>query len=500
MLFPRAAIRDLIRSVRSAELGYWLLRHRSDQASLSKMNQKSKNLLPIAIAAYASLIEPACADGLGGLQGAGTLYLIAAAVVSGGILMVAAYLIHGYRLRESKRAKKSKVLLAVSILYLLAAAPVFAWLLTSPQLHVVLYLIVTLYLAVLAATLLQFHRNRRHVFGFVGLIFLYVLLATPEIVSYTDYELIDNVPLEHTLQLADQKDDRFVHLADGRVFRIRDRIGLSSPKDPFATDAKLMLEKSQLSEDSGVFILYGIRVSPQYHGYRVTIIEPLIKVPMSKTTIEMHESYIIGMADLLDSDWKADDRTLARAIFRHCCDAEWVDELVRRDADPKNVTSGSRNVMHVISDMDIESTEIEKMATVFIKAGVNLNAKEQWGNTPLNIAIDNFGGKQIRNPRLADLHQSYLTLLLVSGADPNITADHGIPPLQHTIERQFYKLSRLLLEYGADPNMKDSKGTSAFDIASARYSRLEANTNDALDDEGRELKQLVLEMRKIMGL
>ena len=59
-----------------------------------------------------------------------------------------------------------------------------------------------------------------------------------------------------------------------------------------------------------------------------------------------------------------------------------------------------------------------------------------------------------------DADVSGLRLLLVAGADPNISDNFGNTPLHKAADKHNADLTRLLLAFGADPNISDNFGNT----------------------------------------
>ena len=85
---------------------------------------------------------------------------------------------------------------------------------------------------------------------------------------------------------------------------------------------------------------------------------------------------------------KHDNHALTRVIMQNCCDSAWVDGLIRRGADPNKIVIGSRNVLHYLASEVAYYDGVDSVTVVIIKSGVDLNAKDEWGKSPLHVAIN----------------------------------------------------------------------------------------------------------------
>jgi len=80
-----------------------------------------------------------------------------------------------------------------------------------------------------------------------------------------------------------------------------------------------------------------------------------------------------------------------------------------------------------------------------LAAGADVNAKDDWGKTPLYVAA--LGG-----------HKEIAELLIAKGADVNAKVDGGVTTLQLAASRGHKELAELLIAEGADINAKDEDG------------------------------------------
>jgi hypothetical protein len=393
-----------------------------------------------------------------GLSGLGGLYYLAVMIAAGFFLVLPCVVIAN-RLKNKNRAKTrvDLIFIIMAIVYLLALSPFFIWILFNPRLALIPYLI--LYIILLTGILWYFFERRQLMLYLAVSIFLLAILRTPEIISYDDYQVIDNNPLESTIKLARQKDNQYIHLEDGRIFRFRERYNSSGQEGKFEKDAPLMVVETGVSDGKHIFMLFGIKSSQEYYQYENFREKPLFTIPLVAVSMEKNAIDHLGTIELLDSDWKADDTALKRAITQFCCDSAWVQELIDRGANPKQVSDGINdyNLLHWISGDSPYSVEKENIARILVESGTELNAMGDRGETPLSLAVN-----EIIRERLSDSEISYVRLLLELGANPNI--GNGYPLLHNALVHREFELTMLLLKYGADPKIKDSRGYDFYAV------------------------------------
>ncbi|XP_014227268.1 uncharacterized protein LOC106652688 [Trichogramma pretiosum] len=144
-----------------------------------------------------------------------------------------------------------------------------------------------------------------------------------------------------------------------------------------------------------------------------------------------------------------------------------------------------------------DSIEIIKL---LLKYGMDVNLKDNWGRTPLHIAV--------KRARLEEIE-----FLLLHGADPNIVDDYGNTPLNevcvnHHITNEYLQVIQYLLRYKVDMNIQNNKGNTP--IISLFYKRseyqlcyevlkllLENNANIShLNNEGKTVLHVIIQSTK----
>jgi len=99
----------------------------------------------------------------------------------------------------------------------------------------------------------------------------------------------------------------------------------------------------------------------------------------------------------------------------------------------------------------------KELTEFLIAKGADVNAKDKGGNTPLNRATWR-GNKDI------------IRILVTKGADVNFASEGRYPPLHYAVWNKDVELAKLLVNHGAKFDMKDQGGWTAF-----RYAATDGN-------------------------
>ena len=114
---------------------------------------------------------------------------------------------------------------------------------------------------------------------------------------------------------------------------------------------------------------------------------------------------------------------------------------------------------NVIADASIHVAALQgnvEAIREYIKAGSDLNEKDEYGSTPLIIAIT-FGKTEVARA------------LIEAGADMNIRDNNGSTPLHLAAFFCRPEIVRALLDNGANRQLRNNSGSTAFDIAQSAF-------------------------------
>ena len=158
--------------------------------------------------------------------------------------------------------------------------------------------------------------------------------------------------------------------------------------------------------------------------------------------------FIVGslIAQTPSPRFKAVDKRIFKAALRS--DVKQIEKLIREGVDVNQKNEYGETPLH-LSLFDLEYKPEAVIA--LLKAGADINARNNSGTTPLLYALYN---KNAAN--------QYARLLIENGADVNLARDNGETPLHVTVGWTTSGISMLLLTKGADPNAVGLYGETAF--------------------------------------
>ena len=125
-----------------------------------------------------------------------------------------------------------------------------------------------------------------------------------------------------------------------------------------------------------------------------------------------------------------------------------VDLLLEAGANYNHINSDQMNALHCA----LQRKDNEQIIEDLIAVGVNMNAQDIWGSTPLAHAVSIYRATSTE-------------VLLKHGAEKNIQDYEGDTALHNSFHVGAVNLSRLLLERGANPNLINYSGNTVLHVA-----------------------------------
>ena len=135
--------------------------------------------------------------------------------------------------------------------------------------------------------------------------------------------------------------------------------------------------------------------------------------------------------------------------------------------------------------MAVSTRDLEKM-TLLLKAGANLNVRDQYGESPFHLAVESFSPAIVSglldsgaDPMARDwydrtpLHRAardnrdpeVIAMLVASGADPHAVDGDGLTPLHYAAWDGSPEVIEALLEARAAPNSQGKSGSTPLHLA-----------------------------------
>lgn len=103
-----------------------------------------------------------------------------------------------------------------------------------------------------------------------------------------------------------------------------------------------------------------------------------------------------------------------------------------------------------------------ELARELIKRGADVRARNRRGAEPLHAATIGGPGSTTWNPAQ---QVAIIGYLIEAGAEPNATAAGGVTPLHRAVRNRCSAAVDALLRAGADPHLRNNRGSTAADLA-----------------------------------
>jgi ankyrin repeat protein len=103
-----------------------------------------------------------------------------------------------------------------------------------------------------------------------------------------------------------------------------------------------------------------------------------------------------------------------------------------------------------------------EMARDLITRGADIRARNRRGAEPLHAAVIGAPGSASWNPAC---QRDVIAYLIEAGADPSAAAAGGVTPLHRAVRNRCSAAVEALLRAGADPWLRNDRGSTASDLA-----------------------------------
>ena len=302
-------------------------------------------------------------------------------------------------------------------------------------------------------------RTRNIIIFFFSIIFVFFAWINGYI-SFTKYTVIDNNPLENTLQVNQLYGYSF-KLSDGNSYEFINNHYYSLSRSEYY---RMEVGRSIMLEDknNGEYNLLSIGKSSAFYEYQRNAKKIALTLPLSFKNINMNARYHEGIIHRITENWTANDLTLTMALFGdYCCDMQWIKNILNHNvnnAQPIN----NRKLLHFVFQLKIKKYKefrFEILDLLLTQENVDINQKSYFSETILHKAIE-----KIDDNEFDQSDKIFMQMLLNAGVDQNLSDKKNVTPLIYAINNHSFKLAQFLLLNGADFNKKFANNESAMDL------------------------------------
>ena len=119
-------------------------------------------------------------------------------------------------------------------------------------------------------------------------------------------------------------------------------------------------------------------------------------------------------------------------------------------------------------------------AEFLINQGAQVRARNRRGAEPLHYAADGIPGGANWDP---GAQRSVIEYLIARSADPDACDDSGVAALHRAVRTRCSAAVRALLEHGADPRLRNKRGSTPLHLAVQNTGRGDSGATAAKDEQ-----------------
>ena len=218
----------------------------------------------------------------------------------------------------------------------------------------------------------------------------------------------------------------------------------------------------------GVVVFVGVVTSYKYAIFNYFGLTGFVHASILERRINLGD-YLSKGGNIKDKDSNGLN-LLHQAVQQNKIDINIVELLIAKGADINAKENyGYTPLYKALKNNNYSYEDVEEVAELLIAKGADLNVKNTNGNSPLHFALqnENLSDPQDRRDEIykrdeiaSEIYKrdKIAKLLIAKGADVNAKDANGYTPLQLAVKYKHNEIAKLLIAKGADINAKDANG------------------------------------------
>jgi hypothetical protein len=332
-------------------------------------------------------------------------------------------------------------------------------------------------------------KNKKNYLLWLAGISLLITIGWSIGVNFVSYTLIDNQPLESSIEVVDYNDGYYIELEDG-LYKFTNKYhkyGSSVNEEERLQKGRMIMLEGPKSD--GGFMVYSIGKSSDYYWYQRNKKNYMLTIPLRLKKINKYNKEFEGSILKLGPQWQAEGKDLIKALTKNkCCDVLWIQELLKRGANRNNAIN-EKTLLHRFynhTDKSYRERYKNEIIPMLLDAGANINLLDHSGVSFLHRVIRKMPAYS--KAKLTESDKEFLQMLLDRGANPNLSFYSGVSLLNSTIRNKQYEITILLLNNGADIHQRVQGTESAYELTKAR---LKNQSSKSMNDSKINLKTVM---------